>query len=212
MLDTFANAGRDQVIPMIFEMARDKLDREWTNPHIDELTKEWTDLEDQEACALIARRFVEQLGFNIMHTDKGNAVRLSLIAMGSKYYAYYFINELYSKLTAFEFRLGDSIERKIQDALRLQGPQDIIDILNEIGRTEKDKNQSSWQLIVEITPHSVAQLQLGKPICNLVRELRFCKAANEERIGGQESMVELLFKETARRRRAGRRKSETETM
>lgn len=35
MLDRFALRSRDVVIPMLFEMARDKLDREWSIPHID---------------------------------------------------------------------------------------------------------------------------------------------------------------------------------
>ena len=38
MLDKLAQRTEDEVIPMLFEMARDKVDREWVLPQIEEIT------------------------------------------------------------------------------------------------------------------------------------------------------------------------------
>src|SRR5689334_12601105 len=40
MLDKLASRVHDEVISMLFEMARDKVDREWIVPHIDEVIEE----------------------------------------------------------------------------------------------------------------------------------------------------------------------------
>jgi hypothetical protein len=96
MIDKSALRSRDQVIPMLFEMSRDKLDRQWTLPRIDEFLIEAGEVVTAETGARLFNRLVERVGFQLQ-LDKSGKLKLSTPTgnLGKYYHATQIIFELY---------------------------------------------------------------------------------------------------------------------
>ena len=60
ILDKCALRSRDEVIPMLFEMSRERIDRDWALPHINEIVDALDDPIDDEVAARLFCRIIRQ--------------------------------------------------------------------------------------------------------------------------------------------------------
>jgi hypothetical protein len=202
MLEKIARRAEDQVMSMLFEMARDKVDREWAIPNVDLLLTEVADSDGEGAN--VFRRFVSGASYRIERSPSGQMTpKFQYGYGGNDYHIYQTLSELYRKNDV----IGDifenirlMIQRMLENHVitKKDGADEIELILSTIGRVEKNRGRKvTWVVDVEITPETVTRLGLSGPMRDFVERLRTVKAAIEKRAEDKDTMVEMLFSERA---------------
>lgn len=80
MLDRLVKRSTDQAFPMLFEMARDKIDRDWIIPHIDDMLREADGDVDAATSTRIYNRIIGLLAVGIVkQEDLRSRVQIEII-------------------------------------------------------------------------------------------------------------------------------------
>ena len=216
MLDKFAPRSNDDVIPMLFEMARDKIDREWTVPHIGELTNEITPISDARNYATFCSEIFPAVSVDIRWVKPGSIeVASRLGEIGDNFLLLTWIFKLYNptgRTESVASAVFNAVERAVHRFL-VRGKRaefsakDIESALLVLDGLPKVGARKSWEIRVEMLPETVSQLELTEAIRELVESLRALKNGIEKRIGGQDSLVEVLLVDRASIATRGRGKS-----
>jgi hypothetical protein len=211
MLDRFARRSEDVVFPMLFEMARDRVDREWAIPHIDDITSELGDVVDDEVSARIFCRMVTNTRLEVKWSkSRGVTSAAPSGSFGDYYSKFGLMFKLYGSTLDHDdnqYNLFDIIVRRclresVQRVLKREigrsfDAKQVEEALGVFGVPQKEAGQRehSWIVEVQMTPQIAARLELSTPVGEFVHVLRLIKKAIERRIGSQDSMVEILCRE-----------------
>jgi hypothetical protein len=212
MLEKVAHRWVDEVMTMLFEMARDKVDREWVVPQIDEVTSGFNDVINEQSCAEFLCKFigsgVYQLDWKSSGEIKSEPVS---IVIGRNYPPCSLIMKLYQREADLADIL-DLINVAIHDRLKktvtnnTAGDDEISEVMSFFGKVSDQEDlirEYSWAskthadavLVITMGPEVARRLGLTRAAGEVIQALRLIKKGIEERLGGQDSLVELLCRE-----------------
>jgi hypothetical protein len=222
MLDKLAQRTEDEVMPMLFEMARDKVDREWVLPQIEEITSGFGNVIDDRARTIMSSRLVHTYSFSLYwrNVDKFR-VGGSYFTVGSAFRPCLLIIKLYRNKKSLNLHFVDFesiIDRAIQEHgitrnSTVEEVKEAIGFLGdvhkpkEVGTSRMSKLDADAVLVITMSPEML-ELGFKQRAGELIEDLRLIKKSIEDRVGGQDSIVELLCGEgiPARKGRARPRK------
>ena len=193
----------DRVLALFFEMARDRVDRDWALPFLTEILQDiFASSSDNERVEVYKRIFK---GVNVTYTinsERKVKITYALAAAGADLWVNFWMCTLYGKsrdlsnlFSSFE-RAGKELMNS--DEIQLATKEDNIDqVLIENGGKNKDikpVNDSNW--FFEISPNTQVGRLMIKALGDHLEMFRELKSTIEIEIENQESLVELLFKES----------------
>jgi hypothetical protein len=201
LFDKLARRSEDEVVPMIFEMARDKVDREWVIPVIEEIINKPNDMR---------RLFVTEVVFNVTwKTVKMVSVEVNYWVVSN----YYIPTRTIAKLYAVDqfnkinnlllHEVPQIISNILTEAIKFGGITDdiIINELSELGvivDLDQLTGDNPWMsdflppdAAVKITAGSgtLERWGLAQTTSEVLEALTSIKKDIEQRLGGQDSMV-----------------------
>lgn len=210
MLDKFARRSRDVVLPMLFEMSRDRIDREWAIPRIDEIAGEESGTVNEEISSRIYRRMIERATVRAEWPKRGVVqVDTPVGSFGDDFHTCESIFQFYCANQPFgpEGLMGMFVTRgliqPVQRMLTNYGKEPefstkhLEEDLQVTGNFEKrvGRKLAIWTVEIQMTPQIAAKVGLTELIGEFVQTLRAVKTDIEKRIGSQDSMVEMLCRE-----------------
>ena len=181
---------------MLFEMARDKLDREWSIPHIDNLIEQSQTINKQSAC-MIYRRMIDNATLEIRWSRFGGVARVSSPSgsLGSDFHAFELIYRLYRKAHSrelFDLFVNDCLKDAVQRSLSTKGSRafDAVAIEERLklifGTTSVGPN-TAWKVDVEMSSELAEMLELMTPISEFIDTIMSIKKEIEKRVGVRSS-------------------------
>jgi len=192
--------------------SRDKVDREWIIPHIDRILHNAGEDPNDEKVFDVYSKIVSGISLRIRTSEgKEREATYEYGMIGQDYFICYWIFKLYEKPASDRSPVGelfDAIEKACRQILSVNKPQarlspgDIKEMLHTTGNARRDaEDKSVWSILVDVTPQTVSRLGLKTSFDGFLKALQAVKAVIEKRIGGRDTMVEMLLKESLLRRR-----------
>lgn len=210
LLDRIARRLTDQVFPMLFEMARDKVEREWVLPHLNEMLEGVAQV-DGNVSARIFDKIISMAHIRLKEEEGGELRATSeLVGSGPDFAVYEVIYRLYASEVAREsprsfwmfYLFNDqgvvgNLNRILTTESRIQTDLDAArKTIAFIGKPVEEGGgvkPHTWR--VTMTAEVATKLGLDQTVSQFVNTLRAVKTAIEKRIGDQDSIVETLFRE-----------------
>ena len=193
MLEKISNRDKDQVIPMLFEMARDKVDLEWVIPQIDKLLAD-TDTIDDETASVFCQRIITGVAVKIdPEKEQKGLISFEYGIGGSEYWIFGIVSRLYST-TKFPSKIFNAVMRELH-AMVDRGEN--LEQLSRNHRTvpwgtpDKKKGVPIWEIVM--TPEVIKLLGLRSIISDVIEELAALREAIKKRIGAKDVLVESLL-------------------
>jgi hypothetical protein len=197
ILDKFAHRTQDKVIPMLYEITKERIDSEWILPHVNEFLQAM-DNTKTEADRLIVYRRIITGAYVSLQVDQKREIKLEYATgiLGPEVFVFYCICELWGNKQVLLniLRATEDIARKpvvSGETVKSLKNGDPKEIFSRFGKVRD--HSSSWTIDVELDTTSAAKL--ATVFEDFIGLLRSIKAGIERRAGDQESMVEMLLKE-----------------
>jgi len=199
ILDKLSERTQDQVIPMLFEMTRDRLDREWILPRLNDVLNEAESLDAETWHRNIGEYMFSGCRCHAsLGEEKLNVLTVPLLLRGFKFYYWILPLHGFEKVCMAVFSSLDEAATNFV-ARELEGisnREQVRQVLTRIGKIEREEspNLNLWLFTLEIT-YLLSDPKVALALETLRKTLQQVKAAVDKRLSGQESMVELLFQE-----------------
>ena len=202
IIDRFARRHRDQVIPMLYEMARTKLDREWTVPHIEEITSEFKEQIDVKSVCAFYRRHVDNAVLQIKSNGRrGLIVHAPMGKLTDDFSFCELIWELYypwvrpgaSQQSLFEILVTNGLERSCTKVLRSQKigtrhkVKDILECLKVEDYTDVKERPISFK--IKVTPKFLEQIGIPDGLREVINMLLDTQRMIQRRNSEQDSLL-----------------------
>lgn len=196
MLDKFAIRTQDKVIPMLFEMAKERVESEWILPHTNEYL-EAVDAPDGENRRLdVFRSWTPATNVRIHRKGKGlYIIEEGGALLGPGIFVLYWMNELHDVWDAGVFRAVEKAGKELVATgavIKELRDGDPLEVLSRFGKVY-DLGRASWTVEVDLkeimTPAVITAFD------QIVKTLRSWKSEIEKQVGGQELMMEKLLRE-----------------
>ena len=223
MIDKCARRGRDEVLPMLFEMARDKLDREWTIPRIDEILSDMNELSDKnDASASLYQRLLTWIRIEITLLPSGKLrIDTPMGDLGNEFWVLQWLFKLYAPPSKPESSRRDPVFQKVVHEFFMEPLKDWLgvtknrrfveteidnklDMFNDVKKSNERSRRRTWMFDVVMERNIAEKIELAERIWPLCDDLREIKRKIEEGLSGRDSIVNLLLRENDTEERKGR--------
>jgi hypothetical protein len=157
ILDKCAFRSQDEVIPMLFEMSRERVDRDWALPHIDEIIGGTNGVIDHYTSDRVYRCLIDQARIAVAWKPRGKITAdLIAVSLGDHFYASQIILRLYRTDKNYDhFEIATFLEGAIQRILTQDvvgreidaaNVEEALAVFGDVQKEEKESKRPSWSL------------------------------------------------------------------